>query len=168
MPGRPSALARAVQMTGAKLNAQQMEFVRLVARGTPHDVAAVAAGYAPGYGASVLQSAAVKRALAACIGEILHTEAAPFALSTLVEIVKGKEFSPRDRVAAARTLLDRAGYTGKSTSADSPADKPLSEMSTDELKALVDKLEGELADRATPVSAPENKGVPKQDLDFLD
>lgn len=161
-------VTRAIKLLGIKITAQQQEFVRLVALGTPHDEAAVLAGYAPHTGWSVMQSPAVRRVLHLAISEVLVTEGAPLAVKTLLEVVKNKEYSPRDRVAAARTILDRAGYTGKSTSADSPADKPLSEMSTDELKALVDKLEGELADRATPVNAPESHGKPAQYLDFLD
>lgn len=41
-------------------------------------------------------------------------------------------------------------------------------MSTDELRSLVDRLEGELAGRAKPLDAPSEDGVPQQLLDLLD
>ena len=168
-PGAPGAAVahRAAGLAGLRLDSRQALFVEHVARGVPHKDAARLAGYdSPPH--SALQSKAVRHAISLTISEILQTEGAPVALDLLIKTVRNDKENSRVRVDAAKTILDRAGHVARPKEADSGAQKDLHEMSTDELRALVDKLEGELADRAEPVSATEKQGVPQQVLDMLE
>lgn len=79
-------------------------------------------------------------------------DAAPEALSRLVAIVK-KRGNDREAIAAAKIILGIAGYVPPAPARrDDGADKrDLANMSAADLRALVDGLRGELANRAKPV-----------------
>lgn len=163
-----AALARITKDAGLKLNAKQAEFVRLVVGGTPPRLAAEAVGYNPASYSEVLRSPSVRAAIPLVIQDILATEGAPLGLHVCMSIARNSSENSKIRLEAAKALLDRAGFTARPQAVDSQADKPLSEMTTDELRGLVDRLEGELAHRATPVDAPDSPGAPAEALDFLD
>jgi hypothetical protein len=52
-------------------------------------------------------------------------------------------------------LLDRAGHIAPRTNDNAGQDRPLNEMTTAELRALLDGLESDLASRAKPVAGNE-------------
>lgn len=88
----------------------------------------------------------------AAFDQIMRTrfsDAAPLAMSLLVEMVKNetREFTGAVRLAAAQDILNRSGYTAKAL-AQQAEQKDLSEMSRDELLAVINEGEGELASRA--------------------
>ena len=81
------------------------------------------------------------------------SEAAPLAMSLLVEMVRNerKEFSGPVRLEAAKDLLNRSGYSTKAL-AQPAAEKDMRELSRDELLRIVAEGESELANRATLVT----------------
>jgi hypothetical protein len=66
-----------------------------------------------------------------------------------------KAQSERVRLEASKAWLDRAGLVAPAPPKEDKnmVEKPLHEMTLEELRALADKLEGELAGRATPVES---------------
>jgi hypothetical protein len=95
--------------------------------------------------------------------QIALAEDATLARNLLRRYVKDESMHPKIRLDAAKTLLDRAGHIApKAREAGGGHDKPLHEMSIDELRALVDRYEAELGGRAKLVS-PEGPSA-----EFLD
>ena len=85
--------------------------------------------------------------------KVYQTDLAPIAVSTLKEVMQDTEAPSSARVAAARSCLELAGDLGKHSQANQKADKSLSDMSVEELSAIIDKLDGEkvkLAKDVTP------------------
>ena len=85
--------------------------------------------------------------------KVYQTDLAPVAVSTLKEVMQDTEAPASARVAAARSCLELAGDLGKHSQANAKSDKSLSDMSVEELSAIIDKLDGEkirLAKDVTP------------------
>jgi hypothetical protein len=108
---------------------------------------------------AMLQSRNVAAAIAHCLEIRMRTEGAALATRTLFEIVENqsKTYSERVRLDAAKTLLDRAGFDAKNAPpavarAGSGRDAPQSEA---ELRAEIERLEGQLADRSAQDGAQE-------------
>src|SRR5215831_18299686 len=100
-------------------------------------------------------NAAVRTALA---------EDAPLARNLLRQYVKDTEMNPKIRLDAAKTLLDRSGHIApKARDESAEREKSLHEMSTDELRAMVDRLETEVANRATPVLGASGAPIESED-----
>jgi hypothetical protein len=140
-----------MQVARHNLNQRQTEFVRHFVAGSSPDDAAAAAGYGSyGAGRAVLRSAAVVAAVDQELRQLLAAEAAPLALSFLMEVVTNHagKYGERVRVDAAKTLLDRAGYQAPKHQEAPGSAKDPHQMGTAELHDLVMKLEGELASRA--------------------
>ena len=66
------------------------------------------------------------------------------ALATLLEVMTDKAASPAARVQAARTVLELSGDLGK-TRKDGEVERPLSELSAEELTRLIDRWTEERA-----------------------
>lgn len=76
-------------------------------------------------------------------------DAAPLALKYLVLLVKDDTASHRQRLEAAKTLLDRAGYPARAASGDGVKD--LKELSTAELTEMLREIHSLKVQRSTPV-----------------
>lgn len=76
-------------------------------------------------------------------------DAAPLALKYLVLLVKDDTASHRQRLEAAKTLLDRAGYPARAASGDGVKD--LKELSTAELTEMLQEIHSLKVQRSTPV-----------------
>lgn len=86
-------------------------------------------------------------------------EGVPLAIDVLFLILKDEGAPARVRVDAAKTVLDRAGMAAARPAApEAKTEKALSDMSPDELRALISRLENEVAERAEPVLAPDPGG----------
>lgn len=94
-------------------------------------------------------------------------QGAPGAIKLLRRFVSEEDkWDPKIRLAAANSLLNRAGFIApKAVERAGEAGKGLNEMTMDELRAERDKLEGEIAGRAKPVSSA--KAAP-QDTQAID
>lgn len=92
-------------------------------------------------------------------------EGAALAVQALIEIVQDADTVKSTRVDAAKALLAQAGVAAPTDAGKVEVD--LSSMSRDELMRLANSAEGELAARATPVSAPASQDNADRDLDIF-
>jgi hypothetical protein len=90
-------------------------------------------------------------------------ELANVATGTLREILTDSEAPAAARVQAARTVLEMSGEIGRRKQ-DGDEDKPLSELSADELSRLIDRWTEERAALAKPVDAEVIEVVARADL----
>lgn len=149
---------------------QQAAFIRYAADGMELEQAAIASGYAPATAKDVGGQIRRQPAIIAAIQvEVAKRLAIGSAVSLKVlEDIRDNSKDERLRVACAKDLLNRAGFIApKATEASRGADKPLNDMSTTELRALADKLEGELADRAKPVSSASAAPIASQAIEDI-
>lgn len=149
----------------------QEAFCSLVAAGVDKNEAAARAGYSttsPGAEASrLMQQPKILAAIQIGVARELMN-AAPMALKLLRDIAADEAVDKRLRVVCAKTILDRAGHIAPKASAPgSKGDVPLNEMSMTDLRALADKLEGELATRAKPVSSAEAAPAKAQTIEDI-
>lgn len=73
------------------------------------------------------------------------------ALRTAVEVAEDKAVPPAARIAAARLLLEVTGRIGARQATKAPDS---SALSTEQLRAIIDAADREIANRAKPVSVP--------------
>lgn len=160
------------------LNDRQRLFVEAIVSGCPVDVATLKAGYEnelSGY--QILRSPHVLAAVHHGVQRLLQAEA-PVSLNVLRKIRDDDKAPARVRADVGIKMMQLAGHVVPSTST-SAADKPLAEMTRDEMvayidrnQAAIDRAESELAARAKDVSVPDS--VPKSTeaaantLTFLD
>ncbi len=87
----------------------------------------------------------------------------PMALGTLEHLAE-HAVSEKVRLEAAVKLLDRAGIVPPAPPKEDPnmPEKPLHELSTEELRALAARLEDEIAGRARPIAPCAGSGVVHQ------
>lgn len=90
---------------------------------------------------------------------VMQREGKPAAIRVLVDIAKDARQAPQHRIRAAELILSRTMAPAAPAPADG-RDRDLAELSTDELRDLVDSMQRQLADRAAPVNAPD--AAPKQ------
>ena len=135
----------------AGLTDQQHAFVLAYLETPNARQAAIAARYShPEAGYQVLRSSNVQRAIADARSRMIETEGATLAYQTLVDCMKpGNPGSVR--VAAAKVVWQAAGILEKGAN---QVDKPLADMSADELQAAIAKMDEQLtkvADGAKPI-----------------
>ena len=154
------AVARAFRAY-PELTDRHKEFLRLMLLGgLSPERAGEAAGFGSGGHFSVLRTPAVAAALHEAVQAGLQADA-PASLAVLRSIRDDEKAPAGVRSEIALKLLRLAGHV-EPTKADSTGDhRALSEMTSEELRQFiernqveVDRLEGELAARAKPVSAP--------------
>jgi phage terminase small subunit len=135
------------------LTPAQQAFVKAVLRGENPGRAAVAAGYNSEASANYLMSrhAGVIAAIREETVRALIVEDAPLARQTLRTIMQDTAAPANARVSAAKTLLDRAGYVAPKH-AEKADRKAVAELSSEELRDMIARIEGELGARATDVT----------------
>lgn len=134
----------------------QKVFVEEIAAGADKNAAALKAGYSDARPDSeawrLLQQPAILAAIQMAVSRRLAAGAGA-AVRVLQDFLVDETLDKRLRVVCAKTLLDRAGHIApKAAAAASGSSVPLNEMSMTDLRALADKLEGEIAGRAKDVS----------------
>lgn len=82
------------------------------------------------------------------------SDLANIATGTLREVMQDKQAPASARVQAARTVLEMAGELGRGK-ADADDDRPLSEMTAEELTRLIDRWTEEKAALAKPIDQDE-------------
>ncbi len=78
------------------------------------------------------------------------SDLANIATGTLREVMIDKQAPASARVQAARTVLEMSGELGRGKS-DADEDRPLSELSAEELTRMIDKWQDERAALAKPI-----------------
>jgi phage terminase small subunit len=146
---------RTTYAPGIELTPKQRSFVtKLVRIGCKPSKAAELAGYSsPNVAAYDLQQ--LPHVMAAIRMErqrYISGELANVATGTLVDVMTDKEAPASARVQAARTVLEMSGELRKDRGKDDE-DRPLSELSADELTRLIDRWTEEKAALAKPVDA---------------
>jgi phage terminase small subunit len=150
------------QLATRQLTEMQTTFVRKMSETGDATESARRAGYRGSNAAAaaydLMQLPHVLAALQIAVRRHLVTDA-PMARRVTVEIAQNEDISPKVRLDAAKTLLDRAGHVApRPRSEDDRTQTPLHEMTTDELRELATRLEGEIAGRAKEI-APTSSDV---------
>lgn len=125
---------------GEGLTDKEAAFVReYVANGGIATKASVSAGYYAPHtdGWRVMQRPAVRAAIRVEQERVVSCELASAAMSTLGGILRDTEAPASARVQASRTVLEAAGWFVRQKDASSDQ-KPLNEMSIEELRGLID------------------------------
>lgn len=155
----------------SELTLSQATFCDLVASGVDKDEAAERAGYGIGNpraeASRLLQQPMILATIQIAVARQLSVGAGA-AVKVLQDFLVDEKVDKRLRVVCAKTLLDRAGHIAPKAVAPGAAGAvPLNEMSMADLRALADKLEGELATRAKPVSSAKPAPSNAQTLDDI-
>jgi len=146
-------LARTQYAPGIDLTPKQRAFVMcLVRTGTNPTYAAREAGYSDAGVASydLMRLPHVSAAIRLERERYISGELANIATGTLRAILTDSTAPASARVQAARTVLEMTGEIGKHK-VSAEEDRPLSEMTADELAKLIDKWQEEKASLATPI-----------------
>jgi len=134
-------------LVGVDLTPKQRTFVTVLVRlGCTPTHAAREAGYAePKVSAhDLLRLPHIQAAVRFERSRYVQSDLANIATCTLREVMTDKDAPASARVQAARTVLELAGDLGKGKT-DSVEDRPLSELSADELTRLIDRWQDERA-----------------------
>jgi phage terminase small subunit len=133
-----------------RLDNRQAEFVKLYVETGDHHAAAKGAGYSEGTvkcSAQLLSRPNIAFAISAAARFRLASKI-PMALGILEHLAE-HAVSERIRMESATRLLDRAGLAPpKPTEEARNLEKPLHEMTIDEMRAYRDRLEAEIGNRA--------------------
>lgn len=132
------------------------------------ELASAQSGFSGSTGQYIIRQDIVQAALRQEMQRALNEDAA-LARAFLREILDGSAFPEgrkdsegalKLRADVGKTLMDRAGYVApKAGDGASPGAKDPSEMTSDELRAFIDKAEATLADRAKPIDNAPNAPV---------
>ena len=144
---------RTARRNGVSLTLKQSAFVtNLVRQGCNPTQAARQAGYAEPKGASfdLLRTPHIQEAIRQERGRYISGDLANIATATLRAIMMDDAAPASARVSAARTALELAGELGVSKR-EADEDRPLSEMTADELGVMIDRWQAERAALATSV-----------------
>lgn len=153
----PRQLARTTFAPGIELTPKQRAFVdALVRTGCSASKAAEMAGYSVARQAAyeLQQLPHVAAAIRLQRERYISGELANVATGTLHAILVDKAAPAAARVQAARTVLEMSGEIGKAKRS-AEDERPLSEMSAEELAGLIDKWTAERAAMATPIDPNE-------------
>jgi short-subunit dehydrogenase involved in D-alanine esterification of teichoic acids len=124
---------------------KQQSLINNLASGMAVNAAMKASGYSNTTRASVAITPAMQAHLRQLMVEKLAAMA-PAALVVLNDLMDDEDASPKIRLDAAKTILDRAGFVPpKASDAPTVGEKSLHEMSRDELAARVRQIQGEIA-----------------------
>jgi hypothetical protein len=140
-------------LQGADLTLKQRAFiVTLVRQGCTPTQAARTAGYVdPKVSAyDLLRSPHIQAAIRFERSRYVMSDLANIATGTLREVMTDKQAPASARVQAARTVLEMSGELGRGKS-DADEDRPLSELSAEELTRMIDKWQDERAALAKPI-----------------
>ena len=152
------------------LDDRQRAFVAAILDGKDPRSAARDVGYSESSGYRLTTTPKIQAALRAELVRRMATEGLPLAYSVLVQILRDENAPARVRVDAAKTVLDRGGMPAqRAIAAKETGEKSLSEMTTDELRNMVDKLESALSERAKPIDSDRSaRPADDQAPDFLE
>lgn len=151
------------------LTEQQARFVVAMARGAPEKLAASSAGYSEDNFRHtipvLLRSPQILLAIQSEVRRRLVTFA-PTALGVLEHLAEHAT-SEKVRADCSKDLLNRAGLVAPRAAAPGTGEKPLHELAVVELRAMADRLQGEIEARAKPVNAPNAPAQPGQVSDLI-
>lgn len=158
MAMQPGALiqGRGGRIVGADLTDMQRAFVRAYVRnGGNAKAAADEAGYSQSHARAweLTTNPRVMDAIRVEQSRVITGELATLAVGVVRDILNDKELSPKVRLDAAKTVLDRAGHIApKAEAPQDPASvRDLNQMDRDQLEAFIERAQRAIADQAKPV-----------------
>jgi hypothetical protein len=156
------------ELSARGLTDAQKAFVKAMVQTGDADLAGRAIGAAPRDVAAWLDDAGVVRAVQASVLRELRTKGVAVAFATLLQIARDSRNNVASRVQASNSLLDRAGMAAaRAPDAWKPTDRPLSEYTTQELKALVEAAERQAGDQAKTIEGTVLRADPAPIADQL-
>lgn len=147
------------------LSPQQEAFVAALMRGVAPDAAAIEIGR-PGEEMALALDPAVQSAIEARARAYLISSI-PTVLVEIKSLSLHGAAADRARIEACKATLAMAGFVPPMRERAKQRQANLADMQSEDLRALVDQLTGELASRATPVSAPKRAPSSVEALDIL-
>ena len=179
--------ARVFGPAGERLTEAQRIFVEVfVQSGGKRPVAAEAAGITRTYAHQLCLSPRIQDAMHAYREAILRTEAGSLGLQVLLDLAKDADTPYVIRHRVGKDLLELAGHVKPQANQPLAADKPLMEMSVEELQAFINAgagavetlknqrlrtIEGEVApaqaDSPVDRGSAQNSAHPSEDCDFF-
>ncbi len=157
-------------MSGRELTENMRTIVRLSTLGHNQQQICHLTGFDDGYLSRTIRLPHVQAAIRAEMYNMLETGLVPASFKALLEIIQGEHHPAAARVQASRAVLQAAGYIDRERKKDKDADKTLLQMSTEELRDELAKLERELGNRAHLVmdSAQLPPPAPSQAFDVFE
>jgi hypothetical protein len=155
----PARAKKTLEAHGIDLPERQFEMLYHYVSGDDKATACRKAGYPATASWTLFNRGKVRRALPLIIESFLVTDAAPAALRALYRIVTDDKAPGGVQVQAANSLLDRAGFGAKRHEKQAGEGKDVAQMSADELRQAIDKLQAEIDGRmhdVTPDSEPDD------------
>jgi len=146
---------------------RQIGFVKALVRSGDPTQAAIEAGYATDSAAVAASKLLALPAVSLMIArelERVRIEGGLLGFNTLRIISRSDKAPAAARVTAARTLMEYAGMIGRA----GQVEKDPADMSTEELKGLLGRIDTEIVSRAKPVNGPAASPIPSQVLDLID
>jgi len=110
-------------------------------------LAASEASLSLGEASQALRLPGARQMVARALRHQLDVIAAPLALSVAMGYLRDRNAPARIRADMAKSVLDRAGLIAQPM--DAARERNLSELSADDLRALIDELTSEASERAT-------------------
>ena len=135
---------------------RRIEFIREYAATGNCEYATRKAGFSdPAYGRALLRDPRVSEAVRIEVERQFSRHALPLALHTLTSIMRSATASNRDKLTAAKIVVDHVGSDPSATAEG----KAPHEMTREEIIARIAQLEAERAERAIPINAAEEAGI---------
>ena len=179
--------ARLFGPTGERLTEAQRIFVEQYTQsGGKRSVAAKAAGISTAYAQYLIYSPKIQDAMHAYRDAVLRTEGGAVGLQVLMDLAKDADTPYVIRHRVGKDLLELAGHMKPQANQPLAADKPLMEMSVEELQAFINAgagavetlknqrlrtIEGEVApaqaDSTVDRGSAQNSAHPSEDCDFF-
>lgn len=101
-----------------------------------------------------IRNSIVQRGIKGFLKARLQVEASPIAYKFLLSVLTDTSADKKLRVEVAKFLMSVAGYNppkAQEAPADDTSEKPPEEMTNEELRQAIEKIEQELGNRATPI-----------------
>lgn len=133
---------------------RESQFLKGVYDGLPLDEAAKKAGYTHGSRDAypILSRPEVRQYFKKTIRGRAETEGVSIAYGFLIDVIRDTKATKKERLDAAKFLYANNLAAPKALDApDEKKEKDINQMSSQELRQFIESVEGELADRATPI-----------------
>lgn len=162
-PLTPAKIARTLEEEKIDLPDKHFAALVLYLNGATKSSACATVGLPEQNVWSIFAGRKMQRAMAAVVERFLSVDATPAAFRVLYMLMNDEKQAGGTRLGAAAKLLAIAGYAEKRYDPKAKEGKELTEMSADELRAEIARLEQEQDSRmkdvtgnAEPVSEPDN------------
>lgn len=161
----PARAKKVLERAHIDLPQRQFEMLCYYVTGDDKATACRKAGYPETASWTLFNRPKLRAAIPLIIDAFLLEDAAPAALRALYRVVTSDKEAAGVRIAAANSLLDRAGFTAKRhDKADTPQ-RDASTMTPDELQSEIDKLQAAIDAKMRDIT-PDDEPSTEQGIDL--